>query len=70
MQQEGLDRSDPRHPLCPTLGPSPCQVCDRHGCLLVLDASLLADNLHFVKQREAACAGMSIREITRAMADL
>jgi hypothetical protein len=35
--------------------------------MLVMDASLLADNLHFVKTREDACKDMSIREITRAM---
>ncbi len=46
------------------------QVCDEHGLLLVLDASLLADNLYFVKAREAACKDMSIREITRRFADL
>ncbi len=46
------------------------QVCDEHGLLLVLDASLLADNLYFVKEREAACKDMSIREITRRFADL
>jgi tryptophanase len=34
-----------------------------------MDASLLADNLHFIKVREAAAASMSIREIARAMAD-
>lgn len=45
-------------------------VCDRHDLMLVLDASLLADNLYFVKAREQACAGMSIPEITRAMAEL
>ncbi len=43
--------------------------CDRHGLLLVLDASLLADNLYFIKQREADCADMTIPEITRAIAD-
>jgi hypothetical protein len=43
------------------------QVCDRYGCILVMDASLLADNLHFVKTREEACKDMSIREITREM---
>lgn len=46
------------------------QVCDEHGLLLVLDASLLADNLYFVKEREEACKDMSIREITRRFADL
>lgn len=45
-------------------------VCDEFGVLVVLDASLLADNLYFIKQREAACQDMSIREITREMADL
>ncbi len=45
-------------------------VCDRHGLLLVLDASLLADNLYFIKAREEACRDLSIREITRQMADL
>ncbi len=45
------------------------ECCDRHGLLLVLDASLLADNLYFIKTREAACSEMTIPEITRAMAD-
>lgn len=44
-------------------------LCREHGILLVLDASLLQDNLHFIKEREAECKGMSIREITRALAD-
>ncbi len=38
--------------------------------MLVLDASLLADNLYFIKEREAACKDLSIREITRKLADL
>ncbi len=46
------------------------RVCDKHGVKIVFDASLLADNLHFIKTREAACKNMSIREITRAIADL
>ncbi len=46
------------------------KVCDEHGLMLVLDASLLGDNLYFNKQREAACADLSIREITRRIADL
>ena len=45
-------------------------VCDKHSLLLVLDASLLADNLYFIKQREAACRHMSIREITLELASL
>ena len=46
------------------------EVCDRYGIRLVLDASLLADNLYFIKVREKACQSMSIREITRAIADM
>ncbi|HHV28192.1 MAG TPA: tryptophanase [Clostridium sp.] len=46
------------------------KVCDEFGLMLVLDASLLADNLYFIKTREEKCKDMSIREITRAMADL
>ena len=46
------------------------RLCDQHGILLVLDASLLADNLYFIKQREAACQNLSIREITSKLADL
>jgi len=44
-------------------------VCDRHGVPLVLDASLLADNLHFISVREDACRALSIREIAKAVAD-
>ena len=46
------------------------KVCDEFGLLLVLDASLLADNLYFIKVREEQCKHWSIREITRAIADL
>ena len=46
------------------------KVCDEYGIMLILDASLLADNLYFIKQREKDSRNMSIREITRAMADL
>ncbi|MGE5397762.1 MAG: tryptophanase [Chitinophagales bacterium] len=45
-------------------------VCKQNGVLVVLDASLLADNLYFIKVREEQCKNMSIREITREMADL
>lgn len=44
-------------------------VCKEYGILSVLDASLLQDNLYFIKVREAACKDMSIREITRKIAD-
>ena len=46
------------------------KVCDEYGLLLVLDASLLADNLHFIKVREEDYQDKSIREITREIADL
>ena len=46
------------------------EVCDEFGIILVYDASLLADNLYFIKEREEACKDMSIREITRAISDL
>ena len=46
-----------------------CGICREHGIMTVLDASLLQDNLYFIKQREAACKDMTIREITRAVAD-
>ncbi len=46
------------------------RVCDDHGLLLVVDASLLADDLYFMKTREAACRDKSIAQITREIADL
>jgi tyrosine phenol-lyase len=42
------------------------KVCDEFRILLVLDASLLADNLYFIKEREEQCNDMSMREITSA----
>lgn len=44
-------------------------LCKEYGILSVLDASLLQDNLYFIKVREAACKDMTIREITRKIAD-
>src|SRR5690606_17501988 len=46
------------------------KVCDAHGIKIVLDASLLQDNLYFIKVREEACKDMTIREITREISDL
>lgn len=46
------------------------KVCDEYGTMLVLDASLLQDNLYFIKVREESCRDMSIREITREISDL
>ena len=46
-----------------------CAIARKHGIISVLDASLLQDNLYFNKTREEACKDMSIREITREIAD-
>lgn len=43
------------------------QICQKNDIPLVLDASLLADNLYFIKTREDACKDLSIREITAAI---
>ena len=44
-------------------------VCREYGVRAVLDASLLQDNLYFIKTREEACKDITIREITREIAD-
>jgi len=46
------------------------RVCDQHGLPLFLDACRFAENAWFIKTREPECAGMSVREIARAMFDL
>ncbi|NLI89642.1 MAG: tryptophanase [Epulopiscium sp.] len=46
------------------------KICDENGLMIVLDASLLTDNLYFIKEREEACKDMTIREITKEMMDL
>ncbi|MDL2313683.1 tryptophanase [Desulfovibrio sp. OttesenSCG-928-C14] len=46
------------------------ETCREFGLPLLLDASLLADNLYFIKTREQACLAKSIAEITREIADL
>lgn len=46
------------------------KVCDKYGIILVLDASLLQDNLYFIKKREQQCKNMTIREITLKLASL
>lgn len=45
------------------------RLCDRFGILLILDASLLADNLYLIKEREEAFQDVSISEITRKISD-
>lgn len=46
------------------------EIARENGILTILDASLLQDNLYFIKTREPEMADKSIREITRMIADL
>lgn len=46
------------------------ELAKENGILTVLDASLLQDNLYFIKMREESMKDKSIREITRMVADL
>lgn len=45
------------------------RVCRENGIMSVLDASLLQDNLYFIKTREESAKNMSIAEIMRKIAD-
>jgi tryptophanase len=45
------------------------QICKEHKIPVVLDASLLADNLYFIKVREQAYHNAELRDITREIAD-
>ena len=45
------------------------ELCRKHGIRSVLDASLLQDNLYFIKTREEAYKDMSIRQIVRILSD-
>ena len=45
-------------------------LAKKEGIITVLDASLLQDNLYFIKTREESMKDKSIREITRMIADL
>ena len=44
-------------------------ICKKYGVMSVLDASLLQDNLYFIKTREEACKKKSIKEILRTICD-
>jgi len=46
------------------------EIAKKHGIPTILDASLLQDNLYFIKTREECMKDKSIREITRMIADL
>jgi len=48
-------------------------IADKHGIMIVLDASLIGENAYFIKKREAAYKNMGIKEILNemcAMADI
>ncbi len=42
-------------------------ICKTHGLLLIVDASLLSDNLYFNKTREVGCKDMTIHDINLAI---
>ncbi len=46
------------------------ELAKKYGIVTVLDASLLQDNLYFIKTREESMKDKSLREITRMIADL
>lgn len=41
------------------------KICEKHKIKTILDASLLSDNLHFIKEREDACKNMSVKDIIK-----
>lgn len=45
------------------------KISKEHGIKFIIDMSLLADNLYFIKTREESCKDKTIREITREIAD-
>ncbi|MBQ0059651.1 MAG: tryptophanase [Lachnospiraceae bacterium] len=46
------------------------ELAKSYGIMTVLDASLLQDNLYFIKTREESMKDLSIREITKMICDL
>lgn len=46
------------------------RICRKEGIILVFDASLLADNLYFIKTRDPEFANTDIKDITREIAQL
>ena len=46
------------------------QICRREGVKLIFDASLLTDNLYFIKVRDPAYKDTDIKDITREIASL
>ncbi len=46
------------------------EMCKKHGVITVLDASLLQDNLYFIKKREVAEQHKTIKELTKEICQL
>lgn len=46
-----------------------CAIARKHGIITVLDASLLQDNLYFIKVRDPEYKDVPVRTITREIAD-
>lgn len=46
------------------------KLCKAAGVPLMMDASLLQDNLHFLKTRDEHCKNLSIKEITKEVSSL
>ena len=46
------------------------EICKENNILSILDASLLQDNLYFMKTREEMCKNMSIKDIMHKLADV
>jgi tryptophanase len=42
-------------------------IADKHGIMIVLDASLIGENAYFIKKREAAYKDVSIKDILNEM---
>jgi tryptophanase len=45
-------------------------IADKHGIMIVLDASLIGENAYFIRKREAAYADVSIKEILNEMCEM
>ena len=45
-------------------------LCERHGIRVIHDATRVAENAYFIKEREPGCADMTIAGIVRAICDL
>lgn len=45
-------------------------LCDKHGIRVMHDATRVAENAYFIKEREPGCADKSIAEIVRELCDL